>query len=49
MCSGKMGHQSQEQADDHRFQVLRRTGSYMRAYRCSFCKLWHVGHVGERR
>lgn len=50
MCAGKVPHESREAARGQLRSLFRRNGAVrMRAYRCPFCKSWHVGHLPKPR
>jgi hypothetical protein len=47
VCASKTAHASKAEAQEH-LDALVRDGDNaperLRPYRCSFCRLWHVGH-----
>lgn len=50
-CTGKVRHPDRAAALDHLYQLGRRgaTTQTLAAYRCRFCKAWHVGNVRKRK
>lgn len=48
-CAGKVRHGSQEEATAHAIHLRRKDGDRVRAYRCPFCRSWHVGHTPHAR
>lgn len=50
-CSGKDGFPYRDNALDRMYALVRKQGARlasMQVYKCKFCKLYHVGHVGYR-
>lgn len=43
-CSRKIKYKTEAEATRAARTVSGRTGEWFRAYRCSFCGAWHVGH-----
>lgn len=51
-CDGKQRHESHDRAAAH-IKSLRHAfghdGTWLRVYKCKFCKGYHVGHAREPR
>jgi hypothetical protein len=46
-CEGKLRYETKQQALNELYRLARTTGTYIRsmhAYRCRFCRGWHLGH-----
>lgn len=44
-CGHKIRHPSLVTAEVHARTVVPRPGRTLEAYRCKFCRFWHVGHA----
>lgn len=47
VCASKTAHASKAEAQQHLDELVRsgdRAPELLRAYRCDFCRRWHVGH-----
>lgn len=48
-CTGKHQHKTRNDAMDHLWNLRRKDAAVrMHAYRCKFCKYYHVGHYRRR-
>ncbi len=47
-CDGKVRHASQQDAQHACFLTKKRLSEWLIAYKCKFCKGWHVGHPPRR-
>ena len=48
-CDGKIRHKTKEDAHSARYSLQKKTGEWLRIYKCKFCGGWHVGHPSARR
>ncbi len=48
-CTGKIRHETQQEAAGHRSHLIRSKGyqGLLNTYHCKFCGGWHVGHGGR--
>lgn len=44
-CAGKIRHRLREDAEYAAYLLRRDKGLLLRAYRCRFCRQWHLGHT----
>ncbi len=44
-CANKRRYATRDEAFTSRDLAGRRTGAVMNAYRCHFCRGWHIGHA----
>lgn len=44
-CGKKIRHGSLSSAQEHARSVPKRPGRKLTAYKCRFCRYWHVGNV----
>lgn len=45
MCDGKHKYKDGVTAREGAREAIRRTGHRIGAYKCQFCKQWHMGHT----
>jgi len=43
-CTGKIKYESKEDAVIKTIIIKRKTGEKLNAYKCKFCKRYHIGH-----
>jgi len=48
-CAGKSRHESKENADYAAYLMRRDKRAWLHAYKCRFCRHWHVGHTAGQR
>jgi hypothetical protein len=48
-CGNKIKYDTQQLALNHMFSLIRKDGVKMSAYRCKFCKHWHIGRCNKEK
>jgi hypothetical protein len=48
-CLGKMRYPSRKNAAAAARVITRNSGELLEAYRCRYCKRWHIGHYYSAR